>query len=125
MTGFKKTIYNRAKLVRNQLYPSYNRRKYHISHYKNTKTMHSAKPNIWLFKSKKLIIYSFCFQTRPGSGVAKSPGSPIAIQRHCVKMIHLLESQLSMVMYRCLFSNSIQMARQELAFEKKAEWKMN
>jgi hypothetical protein len=26
MTGFKKTIYNRAKLVRNQLYPSYNRR---------------------------------------------------------------------------------------------------
>jgi hypothetical protein len=37
-------------------------------------------------------------------------------------MIHLLESQLSMVMYRCLFSNSIQMARQELAFEKKAEW---
>jgi hypothetical protein len=30
---FKKTIYNRAKLVRNQLYPSYNRRKYHISHY--------------------------------------------------------------------------------------------
>jgi hypothetical protein len=82
--------------------------------------MHSAKPNIWLFKSKKkLIIYSFCFQTRPGNGVRA--GSPIAIhKRHCVKMIHLLESQLSMVMYRCLFSNSIQMARQELAFEKES-----
>jgi hypothetical protein len=81
--------------------------------------MHSAKPNIWLFKSKK-INHLLAFAFKPDL-VAESQSRLEAYcnpQRHCVKIIHLLESQLSMVMYRCLFSN-IQMARQELAFEKR------
>jgi hypothetical protein len=72
MTGFKKTIYNRAKLVRNQLYPSYNRRKYHISHYNQIQKQCTRLSRTYGYLSqKKLIIYSFCFQTRPGSWVAK------------------------------------------------------
>jgi hypothetical protein len=58
MTGFKKTIYNRAKLVRNQLYPSYNRRKYHISHYNQIQKQCTQLSRTYGYLSqKKLIIY--------------------------------------------------------------------
>jgi hypothetical protein len=57
MTGFKKTIYNRAKLVRNQLYPSYNRRKYHISHYNQIQKQCTLSRTYGYLSQKKLIIY--------------------------------------------------------------------
>lgn len=106
MTGFKKALYNRAKLVRNQLFPSYNRRKYHISHYNQIKKQCTRLSRTYGYLSQKKINHFIAFASKY---------DPITRhKRPCVKMIHLLESQLCMIMYRSLFTKSIMMARQPL-----------
>lgn len=101
MTGFKKALYNRAKLVRNQLYPSYNRRKYHVSHYNQIKKQCTRLSRTYGYLSQKKINHFIAFASKY---------DPITRhKRPCVKMIHLLESQLCMIMYRSLFTKSIMM----------------
>jgi hypothetical protein len=47
--------------------------------------MHSAKPNIWLFKSKKINhLLAFAFKPDLVAGSQRSPGSPIAIHKGIV-----------------------------------------
>jgi hypothetical protein len=109
MTGFKKAIYNRAKLVRNQLYPSYNRRKYNVNHYNMIKKQCTRLSRTYGYLSQKKINHFIAFASKS----EKNMGA-LSNKRVLVKMIHYLESQLCMVMYRSLFSKSIMMAQQEL-----------
>ena len=107
ITGFKKVIYNRVKFIKNQLYPSINRRKYAITHYNQiVKT--------WTSLSRS---YAYLSKQKGKSFLAFSLVNKQKIDdynRNHVKMIQLLESQLCVLMHRSLFSKSIPMARFEL-----------
>nr|YP_010437064.1 ribosomal protein S4 [Ulva meridionalis]UTA96538.1 ribosomal protein S4 [Ulva meridionalis]UTA96596.1 ribosomal protein S4 [Ulva meridionalis]UTA96648.1 ribosomal protein S4 [Ulva meridionalis]UTA96700.1 ribosomal protein S4 [Ulva meridionalis]UTA96763.1 ribosomal protein S4 [Ulva meridionalis] len=122
IVGFKQVLYNRIKIEKNRLYPSYNRRKHNHSHHilitnqlgKLSKTFH------YLSKNKLKNFITLALRKALGYKAENSTIRPYyLLSRHVStrstpNLISILENQMGTLIWRNQFKHCLAYSRQAL-----------
>ena len=120
--GFKQVLYNRIKIEKNRLYPSYNRRKHNHSHHilitnqlgKLSKTFH------YLSKNKLKNFITLALRKALGYKAEKSAIEPnYQLSRHIStrptpNLISILENEMGTLIWRNQFKHCLAYSRQTI-----------
>lgn len=120
--GFKQVLYNRIKIEKNRLYPSYNRRKHNHSHYLliTNQLGKLSKTFYYLSKNKLKNFITLALRKALGNKADNSTVMPYyRLSRHMgvrsmPNLISILENQMGTLIWRNQFKHSLAYSRQTI-----------